>query len=274
MTAFLTKKFEPNLNMLRESREKHLDNVTELLYNIRTRYKEKGNKMTIRKETFSTNVDTTISNDRILSEEYALVKELSTKVGCTAVIAGGSVRDTLLGLPFRDIDIFILGTGPEDDDNVVYFTELYREKRPRLDKAASAIGGGYDYKVHFPGYEFTSANLDQGVGFNELMEFRPVQFIGRQEETPEDLVDSFDYDLVRCWYDGEYHIDSRFELALKGKRVPSNSQHTYERIHAWKQRTGFKITAGRPKTTAAKPTLTSSTSQTFPLPHLIVGQPF
>lgn len=248
MTSFLKRKFQPNLKTLRESREKHLDNVSRLLYNIRTGYRKRGIEMNVNKMAFSTNPAVTEEQDNILREQFDILSEIADKAGTRAVIAGGAVRDTLLGLPYRDLDFFILDSN--DDDTLVYMTELYREKKPEFDRAARPIAQGYANSL-FTGYEFTALQR------NPLGEvppgLRPIQFIGRNETTAEELVSAFDYDLVRCWYDGQYHIDNSFEMALKAKRVPTESFRTYDRVQAWKNRTGFKITVGRPPKKAPEP---------------------
>ena len=196
--------------------------------------------MNVNKMAFSTNPAVTEEQDNILREQFGILSEIADKAGTRAVIAGGAVRDTLLGLPYRDLDFFVLDSN--DDDTVVYMTELYREKKPEFVRAARPIAQGYTNSL-FTGYEFTALQLPLG----EIpLVLRPVQFIGRNETTAEELVSAFDYDLVRCWYDGQYHIDTRFELSLKSKRVPTEDNRTYDRVQSWKARTGFKITVGRP----------------------------
>lgn len=255
------KKFLHDIYEVVEDRKKHLDNISKLLYNIRTGYKKKGYIMNVNKEAFSTNREQTALLDGKISSLYKIASEAADTVGARVVIAGGSVRDALLGLPVRDFDIFFLGIDAEEgDDTVVYLSELMKDRVPELGSRAATPIANYSNillnsptKRKFVGYEFTSRHLRRDVDFNQIQAFKPIQIIGRSEATPEELVDSFDYDLVRCWYDGSYNIDNRFELSLKSKRVPTEDNDTYDRVQHWKSRTGFKITVGRPPKKAPNP---------------------
>lgn len=255
------KKFLHDIHEVVEDRKKYLDNISNLLYNIRTGYKKKGYIMNVDKETFSTNREQTALLDGKISSLYKVASEAADIVGASVVIAGGSVRDALLGLPVRDFDIFFLGIDAEEgDDTVVYLSELMKDRIPELGSRAATPIANYSNillnsptKGKFVGYEFTSRHLPRDVDFNQIHAFKPIQIIGRSEATPEELVDSFDYDLVRCWYDGSYNIDNRFELSLKSKRVPTEDNNTYDRVQRWKSRTGFKITVGRPPKKAPNP---------------------
>ena len=255
------KKFLHDIHEVVEDRKKYLDNISNLLYNIRTGYKKKGYIMNVDKETFSTNREQTALLDGKISSLYKVASEAADTVGASVVIAGGSVRDALLGLPVRDFDIFFLGIDAEEgDDTVVYLSELMKDRIPELgSRAATPIGNYHTILLNSPtkgkflGYEFTSRHLPRDVNFAQIQAFKTIQIIGRSEATPEELVDSFDYDLVRCWYDGSYNIDNRFELSLKSKRVPTEGNDTYDRVQRWKSRTGFKITVGRPPKKAPNP---------------------
>jgi len=255
------KKFLRDIRGVVEDRKKYLDNISQLLYNIRTGYKKKGYIMNVNKEAFSTNREQTALLDGKISSLYKIASEAADTVGARVVIAGGSVRDALLGLPVRDFDIFFLGIDAEEgDDTVVYLSELMKDRSPELGSHAATPIANYHTillnsptKRKFVGYEFTSRHLRRDVDFNQMQAFKPIQIIGRSEATPEELVDSFDYDLVRCWYDGSYNIDNRFELSLKSKRVPTEDNDTYDRVQRWKSRTGFKITVGRPPKKAPNP---------------------
>ncbi len=255
------KKFLHDIHEVVEDRKKYLDNISQLLYNIRTGYKKKGYIMNVDKEMFSTNREQTALLDGKISSLYKVASEAADIVGARVVIAGGSVRDALLGLPVRDFDIFFLGIDAEEgDDTVVYLSELMKDRIPELgSRAATPIANYFNILLNSPtkgkfvGYEFTSRHLPRDAGLNQRQAFKPIQIIGRSEATPEELVGSFDYDLVRCWYDGSYNIDNRFELSLKSKRVPTEDNNTYDRVQDWKSRTGFKITVGRPPKKASDP---------------------
>lgn len=272
------KKFLYDIYDVVEDRKKHLDNISKLLYNIRTGYKKKGYIMNVDKEVFSTNREQTALLDGKISSLYKIASEAADTVGARVVVAGGSVRDALLGLPVRDFDIFFLGIDAEEgDDTVVYLSELMKDRIPDLGSHAATPIANYNpillnspTKRKFVGYEFTSIHLRRDVDFfpDQVRAFKPIQIIGRSEATPEELVDSFDYDLVRCWYDGSYNIDNRFELSLKSKRVPTEDNDTYDRVQRWKSRTGFKITVGRPPKKAPNPSSNFPNIEEIPIKRI------
>jgi hypothetical protein len=107
----------------------------------------------------------------------------------SAVIAGGAVRDYLLGVEPKDIDVFVnanltkLSVRIEDFDfvrmepNIEYEHWTEDQKHP----VAGVLDGHY---------------LPTNI---------PVQLIGRPHEgfSAKSLVNDFDIGITQCWYDGD-----------------------------------------------------------------------
>ena len=250
------KRYSQNIKDLNLARQKVLDNLSQKVYTYRTGLKKMITKDDINEIPLmglSKDFQQSDYNNRRLSEIYGVVKDITMKeYGFTPVIAGGAVRDTLLGLPFRDIDFFFTDTPEENfDDFLVYVTELLREKDTCLgmmSRPALPLGRSpYQQRLGFTAYELLS---DRG-GVLEFM-------VGKEQSVPE-LLGGFYADIVRCYYDGTYHATKSFAEALKAKRIPTKDYRTYDKLQNWKERTGFKITIGRPpaekqpKTTTDQP---------------------
>ena len=108
------------------------------------------------------------------------------------------------------------------------------------------------------GYNLDAGNFacyELSQRFPELIgrPYKAVQFISRKEDTVEGILDSFDYDLVRCAYDGEFKVLGGFIETLRKKRVVPADKKTWHRICDWRDRTGYNITIARsPKEEPAK----------------------
>lgn len=104
--------------------------------------------------------------------------------GQDAVIAGGCIRDYLLGFPPKDIDVFV---------NQKILVE----------------SGPFNLMDHLTEYETNPefcpevTGVLEGVFFGDLT----VQIIGRPMEnfSGETLIEKFDIGICRCWFDGEIH---------------------------------------------------------------------
>lgn len=120
-------------------------------------------------------------------ERAAIFNEILTVVrwefpGSHPVIGGGSLRDTILGAPIKDVDIFLRAK----DHNYTLDSEL--TKRIRCSPQTAAYGradmhGAWDFIPTIGGY--------------------PVQLILADFENLEDLAHTFDIGLSRVTYDGE-----------------------------------------------------------------------
>lgn len=98
------------------------------------------------------------------------------------VIGGGAIRDSILGRPIKDVDVFLRAK----DHNYSLDSEL--TKRIRCSPQTLAYGradmhGAWDFLQHIEGY--------------------PAQLILADFENLEDLAHTFDIGLSRVTYDGE-----------------------------------------------------------------------
>ena len=263
------KKVSNSINDFVTFREKRLDKVASLLYNIRTgkgslhrKFSMYKNSITVPPTEFTSNTGVTEEGLSSLQSIYPALREVHEKYfpGETPpVIAGGMIRDILLGFPFRDIDVFYPKEGDLDDENV-YYTGLLTQDFP--DKFTS----GVFYEVTGDGYELcTGKDLSVYRGFCEVASVRvrgvdaPLRRVVQLDmmttpmKTPEEIIEGFDYGLVRCYYDGEFKVHPTFVDTLKKGRIECPSKRTWKRVRSWRDRTGFKIVIGNPPKEREKP---------------------
>lgn len=124
----------------------------------------------------------------------AMMAPVVAAYGTGVVIAGGAVRDHLLGVDAKDIDIFVdVPSAYELESEIV---------------ALAAAGFEISLMDHT---EYEDApdwvNAVQGVLDGTFRGF-PVQIIARPSVGPftgEQLVSNFDLAITQCWFDGEVH---------------------------------------------------------------------
>lgn len=239
----LNKKFQQDIKTLTEHRKNLLDKLSDKVYNIRTGLKETSKIMKVSPTHYTRDAHQTDLNLERLKEVYDTISEVSkSEYGFTPVIAGGSVRDTLLGVPYADIDVFFVNDPKEDlSDFLVYVSELFRKKDAiDIEVPATPIGAkryywGEGTKDAFTGYELYSRRL------------KVVQFMAYgRDTTPEELIEGFDYDLVKCWYDGDFHVSEEFDRAVGKGRSSPQTLSAWSRAKAFRDRTGYKIVVGKP----------------------------
>jgi hypothetical protein len=114
-----------------------------------------------------------------------------------AGVAGGAVRDYLCGVDAKDIDIFV------DLDKDMTIEELLEE--------ADQLGWGKLQHRPSPYGEGGSTVFDAFV-FG-----RPVQLICVGTDTLEEHLDTFDYYINQCWYDGEIHKTAKAAYGINKK---------------------------------------------------------
>lgn len=137
--------------------------------------------------------------------------------GSRPVIGGGALRDSILGKPIKDVDVFLRAK----DHN--YTLDSGLTKRIRCSPQTLAYGradmhGAWDFYQHLEGY--------------------PVQLILADFENLEDLAHTFDTGLSRVTYDGEQlYVSPEFaqDVADKAFRVrradnPYELERTLKRI--------------------------------------------
>lgn len=237
------KKVWSNIRDFKEYRQKRLDNVSNLLYNIRTRYRE----MKFIKVGFEHSMDTRKSEATaaILEpfQQKLLAAHEATHPGeQPPVIAGGAVRDALLGVKPKDIDVFYPVSGDIDDESV-YFTETFRRMFPDEDLTPFLEVKGKDYGA------IVDKDLCIYRGYGRIGGGKAMQvdIMTMAQQPVEKVIQDFDHSLVKCYYDGaHYYASEEFLDAIRRKRVESGSKRTERRLHDWRYRSNYKITIGRP----------------------------
>lgn len=231
-------KYQPDHADYQQFRKNRLDKVYDLLYNIRTGLKKREWKM---------NKIELPSSAEDIQNLYNEVAEVFDKKSLGEVIlAGGAVRDRILNLHPRDYDFFVRPPEGEDlDDWNVYVCALMAEKMEALLPYGTRGGLAYPDE-RFVTYTITTKDR------------RLLQFVTCSKEhfpDPEGLVAGFDHDLVRCYLskDGLF-VDERFQRAVSSGRVPTETEDARRRLLNWRDRTGYKITIGKPPQKKAEKT--------------------
>lgn len=241
------KKFSSNIKALNEDRKKHLDKITNLCYNFHTEGKDIGYMKTIDPDELTKYHQDSgdrkgrllALTERLLHVRAAVHKAYGRSVP-RPVIAGGAVRDALLNLPARDYDAFVFF--PEDVEVEDEFAVLSSHLRELYPETYTAPGHPPDPFFQYNGAaEFSVWNL-------QAMPYRPpLQLIHHPgKNSPEEVVGAFDHALVECYYDGAYHVSDNFLEALAKGRVPSKSVGAQTRLQMFRERTGYRITIGKP----------------------------
>ncbi len=145
-------------------------------------------------------------------------------------IAGGALRDAVIGRVPKDYDVFILSTGDEEQDD---FANLIPSCLPdSIDLNGPAPSFGEDNSK--PKFRVTKKAFDGNC----------VDCVFRPERTVEDLLNDFDHDLVRLAYDvhnDKYLVDQRFLDAINPdiKTVLTSTRRTSDL--AYKAQDFFKV---------------------------------
>lgn len=159
---------------------------------------------------YTTNHDISTRNLEKLQILNTYIQEVSST---TTFIAGGAVRDTVYGLNWKDIDVFVdynhTEQCPEDYClNLAYdLSNALGGTEPSLSQAAEAYQHNKDTDLWVI-YDFT---------WNQSK----VQVIGRPDvTTPEEFVQGFDYELVKTWInsDGTIGMAPEFVEAIEYRK--------------------------------------------------------
>lgn len=149
------------------------------------------------------------------------------------VIAGGYVRDRIIGRTPRDIDVFVLNATAESQASIHH--SLSAAGIPTVKQAKSYLAAeGRPY-------------------FGEPIELRflewPVQLVTTSCLTAQDVISTFDYDICQFYYDSEGRITASFDErgyeALKtrtlGLRHLLTPMSSLRRGFLFEDRLGFKF---------------------------------
>jgi hypothetical protein len=150
------------------------------------------------------------------------VKEIFNPEWC--IVAGGAVRDHLLKLPPKDVDIFVRKPKVLDKDvgNLV--------------DQANCLGWQNIHIVGNPG-QYGQKKVEKVVLAGDTLGHR-VEMILVKEETPEALLDSFDFEICKCWFDGEIHTTAKANVDIVKKQftptkeIDEAAKLRFDRINA------------------------------------------
>lgn len=112
-----------------------------------------------------------------------------------SIIAGGAVRDYLLGVEPKDIDVFCLSACWEFPEGFEPLGDNRRE-------------------------EYDAMNMIDIVHRGRLYD-RQVDLVGVNLEpfTGQALVETFDFGITRCWFDGEIHCLPECQTDIESRTV-------------------------------------------------------
>lgn len=106
-----------------------------------------------------------------------------------AIIAGGAVRDYLLGFEPKDVDVFVVG-----------------EFAPIEHEAFTQLQVPDNRRSEYEGVRYVQF-VDDYEAFGHQIQI--VVLLDRQVAL-ENLVETFDLGITRCWYDGQVHTSREF----------------------------------------------------------------
>lgn len=230
--------------------KKAIDKVLNPGYNIRT-----GVEVSNREE-YSFNKDIT---NRVFDNIKFLDEALKETVELPYVIAGGAVRDGLLGLEPRDYDIFfdmssIAGLDEDElDDYIALLNFTFHERM------GMALGGfETPWPVHNPEYENMENNflvyehVFRGMR-DDLMAIQEnsYQLIYRNNSpeigsNPLDFVEQqFDWPLTKAFYkDDKVFVSQQFRNCMDSRVIESDDLDTSKRIRRWYDRNNTGLVGG------------------------------
>lgn len=162
----------------------------------------------------------------------SISKQVADRVSCPVVCAGGALRDIRWEYwNIKDIDIFLLSDDPDDVE------------RASGNWSILNTDGDYNKDKGNPKFQLLTCEL-QNVLY-------PIQIIRHMEHrTVHDLVNNFDYDLVKAYYDpvsdeAFFHKDADAMYEAKAVKVLYGS-NTHQRVNRFFRRNnlhdrGWKI---------------------------------
>jgi len=141
-----------------------------------------------------------------------------------SIVAGGAVRDYLLGVPAKDVDVFLSVTNWPDSG-------LEGFERLGSDRA--------DEYAAMPTICIVQRGRIGGVQVDAVGVFIRSDPMGYEDAfTPQAVIETFDFGLTRCWYDGQIHDtpearadrEARAVTLLLGDR-PARAEQRFARFN-------------------------------------------
>jgi len=214
--------------------KKDIDKVLNSGYNIRT-----GLEVSNREEyTFDKAI-----TDRVFTNLKFLDETLSKVSPIPYVIAGGAVRDGLLGLEPKDYDIFLdmSHVAEMDDDERIDFIALLNYNFH--EKVGPQFPGVFEtpWQVHAEEYK---ALPDCFLVYEHVFEENDTYQLIYRKDNPDIasdplgfVINNFDWPLTKAYYkDGKVFVGQQFVDTMKTKRIESDDYETSRRIRSWYQR--------------------------------------
>ena len=256
------KKFQPSISSFNENRKKVLDNITDLVYNIRMdgmKTKTSENELIevnddvmklvkgVRRFA-KTGSDITLDAviDKLESQTAPVYKAFADAKLSPPVLAGGAIRDTLLGISPADWDFFWHGKGSADEDldEITYVLLSLRD-------TLGAVEYPYLVVSNYKGADDTVEAFDVMEMYHEVGRlFEVYQVINRKDfSTAKELIDSFDYSLVRGYYDPllkKIFVGADFIESLATRKVFVKDEKTYHRLVNFNYKFSYAFAATGP----------------------------
>lgn len=233
--------------------KKAIDKVLNSGYNIRT-----GLEVSNRDEyTFDKDITDRVF-DNINTLDIAL-REVTANTDVDYLIAGGAVRDGLLGLEPKDYDIFLdlsKTAEMEDDerDDLIALLNYNFHQKVRLPLFMHDFE--QPWQVHNEAYKaikamentfFVYEHVFQGQGDRadlaglERDDTYQIIYRNNSPDISSDplgfVVNNFDWSLTKAYYkDGKVFVGQQFVDAMKDKKIESTDLNASRRIRSWYQR--------------------------------------
>lgn len=239
--------FKRSVQDVVQDRKKYLDKVSNLLYNTNIGKGKENKKVGKMINIDKYSLDSSRTKEQLNKLNLVRNKLKNVYGNGELVVAGGAVRDTVLGLPYRDIDLFITDTVKEPftsiEDTLTYDSVEASETLSEFGYYTTDFGGRGNYGDS----EFQVVSHSTN-SFARLNECPTIQVIVRKElrDGPEGLLKSFDWSLTEAYInDDGVFVSEDFVRAVESKRVEFKSRAAKDRADIWRHRTGYKITFGR-----------------------------
>ena len=190
--------------------------------------------------------------DNINTLDTAL-QEATANTDVTYLIAGGAVRDGLLGLAPKDYDIFLdlsktAEMEDEERDDLIALLNYNFHDKVRMDLFRHNFE--IPWQVHDEAYKdmentfVVYEHMFQGRGHhadNVILERDDTYQLIYRKNNPEIafdplsfVINNFDWSLTKAYYkDGKVFVGQQFADTMKTKRIESTDLETSRRIRSW-----------------------------------------
>lgn len=188
-----------------------------------------------------------------LTEACGILNKLSSTYDVKPIVAGGSIRDAILGYAPKDFDIFIdVSSIPDEEERDDFIESFVYDFAVAKNGIKFAETSGWPYKMQRDesaereGYgemEGSFSVREWACGTNKT--WAPYQFIFMDDVEitvdPSDWISKrFDYSLVKCFMDphtGTIYASDEFMSDKDKNRIDVRDESAYKRLTRWILRT-------------------------------------